>query len=117
MRCLFERTQCIAQGQEYKREQKHLEKVLSQNGYPFSLFAMLLSQKSGWREKHHGHYNYICIPYVNECLRGSKARVRGWNDAIVTEAEPQRHEEFVILVKKKDRCTVGCSLSAFNLGW
>ena len=58
----------------------------------------------------------------------------GWNDAIVTEAEPRillRHSadhagrrttktlEFVVLLVKKmmDSRTVGCRSSAYSLGW
>ena len=63
MRCLFERAQCIAQGQEYQREQKHLRKVLGQNGYPTHFIRDATKPKIRTTDQETPGAT-ICIPYI-----------------------------------------------------
>ena len=65
VKCVFERTQNITQGQESQQEQQHLKEVLGRNGYP-AIFIKD-SIKPTWRaEEQEPPKATVSIPYIAE---------------------------------------------------
>lgn len=61
--CLLHRAKTVAIGENVRREEKHLNKVLKANGYPDHIIRSA-ARPGGEREPEEAPKYTICIPYV-----------------------------------------------------
>ena len=78
VKCLFERAQNITQGQDAQKEQKHLKKVLGQNGYPARFIQDSIKPRPR-TEDLEPPKAIILVPYVAGLSEDIRRIARGYN--------------------------------------